>query len=231
MIFPNNKGQNLFGYFYKSPSKTLMITCHGLNSWNHWPQVPAVFTYYHKLGYSTLRFDFTGCGKSEGKRSLNLQQRIEDIGSALQKFGNGNQEIILNVSSLAGILGVIAATRYPQITKLIITNGIFNFKDLNLLIRCQLQAYLLFHPEYKEEIQYVIKNSHPEKINIPTFVIYSQKDKIVPSKQSTNFYQSLTTDKTLKFIPKAGHYPIKKENIQQGNQIVKEWLSKYDLPV
>ncbi len=228
ITFKNNKGNKLTGYYYKGKTKSLIISCHGLHSYNFFPDINKIFDFYHKLGFSVLRFDFSGYNKSEGKKSV--VQRIDDINSAVKFLKKDYKEVIISAQSLCALPAVIAVTQNPSITKFIITNGLFNFNQINLIIKTQIKIRLLLNKSYREEKKFLEENIHVEKIKIPTLVVYADQDKVVNKKQSIDFFNALKTEKQLSVLHNSGHYPIKKENIEEGFLITKEWLRKYNLP-
>ncbi len=221
----NNKNQKLHGTFYRNTSKTLVIMCHGIESFTDFPGMEKVYTAYFKTGSSVFFFDFSGYGKSEGKKVLSIKQRVEDIGSVIRYFDE-YQEIILYGVSLSGIVVLIAAGKYKKVTKLITINGLFSIQLAHLYLRQAfiLYSYLLFHPNSWSDVYYIIKNANPKQITIPVLVVYGEKDSIVKPKQSVDFYKKIRTSKTLITVPNGDH-PLMKTEFEKVTISIPQWIA------
>lgn len=229
IIFSNTQGNRLVGYLFRGSSTSIIIGCHGTHSYNAFPQAKTLFAYYQSLGFSTFRFDFSGYGESEGK--ISLLQRVDDIGSAITAVGTGYKELIISAISLGALPSAIAVTKYKQITKFIVTNGLFNFREINFMLRMWVNMYLLFHKTARKEKKILEQMFYPEKISIPTLVLCCEKDTIVYPKQSKDFFAQLHTEKKIVSIPDANHYAVLEKDVSKKmNEIIKNWLAEYRLP-
>jgi alpha-beta hydrolase superfamily lysophospholipase len=69
--------------------KPAIIILHGWGGHREGPQELWSQAFYSKLGYATLRFDFRGCGNSQGKRALVLpHDQVADTRNAVTFLAN-----------------------------------------------------------------------------------------------------------------------------------------------
>ena len=226
-IIRNNKKEKLVGYLYKNTSKTLLILCHGVEPFSGYPDIEEVFELYHSTGASVFAFDFSGYGESEGKKTISFRQRDADIKSVLDYFSPHYKDIILYGASLAGISAAIAAGSYKEITKLITINGLFTFNPKNSYVSTvtTLVTYLLLHPYFWSEFYWGIKNLKIQNIKVPTLVVCGEKDTIINSQQSINFYNALKTKKRLIAVRNGDHALMKKEYLDLRKELP-DWISQ-----
>jgi len=96
---------------------TLIIVCHGFTGSKEGSgQAVAMGNELALLGFSTLLFDFAGCGESEGKwEDLTLTGQIDDLGSVVDWSRlQGFKRIILTGRSFGGstVIGYAARDKY-----------------------------------------------------------------------------------------------------------------------
>ena len=223
----NNKKEKLVGYFYKNTSRTLMILCHGAESFKDYPGIEGVFEFYYSTGVSVFAFDFSGHGGSEGEKFISFKQRDADIKTVLDYFSSEYKDIILYGASLAGVSVAIAAGKYKEITKLVTVNGLFVFNSLRMYPRLVfiILSYLISHPRFWKELYFAMNNLKIQKIKIPSLVIYGEKDKVVSPKQSINFYNKLDTRKKLFAFSNGDHALMKKEYLKDAEPVL-EWIKQ-----
>ena len=225
IIIKNNKGQNLAGFFYENRLDTLIIFCHGTDSFSqHLESMQPFIRAYYGLGISLFFFDFTGYGKSEGKGVFNHSQRVYDIGSVVAHFRGTYKKIILCGVSLGVIAATIAAITYKEITKLYLVNGYYYLRFTSPRFYLMIFFGFLFNKEVREESLYAWKNLHYEKITIPTLIVVGEKDQIVNPKQSITFYNQLKCKKQLLVVPNGDHALLDPKYIPKYFPTVKQWI-------
>lgn len=228
LIF-NSKGDQLVGYHYRGKSSSIIVGCHGTHNYSSIPQAKEIFAYYQALGFSTFRFDFAGYGESQGRQSV--LQRVDDIQSAITVVGNEYKEIIISAISLGAFPSAIAVANDKRITKFIVTNGVFNFEEIHMLLRVWIQFHLFLHKEARKEKELLEAMLAPDKIAVPTLVLYCENDTLVNPKQSKDFFAKLRTERKLASIPHADHYSVVQKDIAAViNNTITSWLAEYKLP-
>lgn len=233
VIISNDKNEKLVGYLYKGTSKTLIIVCHGLESNNH-PSPPftskLISEYFidlsHQTKASVFSFDFSGFGESEGKHVVSLIKRDSEIKSVVDYFSSKYGKIVLYGNSLGGATSAIAASKYKTIHGIITINGFFTLHPkflykANVIV---IFSLLFTNPLNAKELYFLYKDLKVDKITIPVLLIHSDKDNLVSSKQSVNFFDMLQTRKKLVLISGNDHGMLKE--YMQVPPKVSEWLSE-----
>lgn len=224
----NNKGQKLAVYLFKNTTSQLVLMIPGLDPYDDIPGMEKVFKKYYSLGNSICYFDATGFGKSEGKKEIDLAQRVEDIGSILQIMSAKYRKIILYGPSLAAIPAIISSVKFKDknIIKLININGLFYLdKHLTILQRSRILLYFALNRHTGKQKKYIKANFHPDKIQVPTLIIYGEKDPIINPEQSRKIYEELKTKKELLVIPNGEHLLLNDEYVQYSQRLF-NWLSQ-----
>jgi alpha/beta superfamily hydrolase len=101
-----------------------------------------------QLGYVTLRFDYRGCGVSQGTRGLVLWEReVTDALSALtfleQRPEANRQRIGLLGGSLAGAIAILAAAHDKRIAACISCGGLASGETTLRWLRSRPQIHVL----------------------------------------------------------------------------------------
>ncbi|MDD4168961.1 MAG: alpha/beta hydrolase [Desulfotomaculaceae bacterium] len=109
-IYPNNSGLKLSGLLYTGPVyETVIIVCHGFTgSKEGGGRAIMMAEELGLLGYSTLLFDFSGCGESEGNfADISLTRHIEDIQCSVDfSRGLGFKQVITVGRSFGGTAAI-----------------------------------------------------------------------------------------------------------------------------
>lgn len=223
----NNKGQKLAVYIFKNKTDKVILGVPGIIPYDQIPGIEKAFKKYHSLGNSVCYFDTTGTGESEGKKGINIEQVVEDIGSVLDVLSKKYKRIILYGPSLGAIPAMMGAVKYKNknLIKLIHINGFFYpDKYLTVLQKLRITYHFVLNPKLFKQKKFVKENFHPELVRIPTLIVYGEKDWIVNPKQSKNIYEILKTKKELLMVPNGDHELLKDEYIPQAERLFK-WLS------
>ena len=96
----------------------LVIVCHGFTgSKEGGGGAMAMGDQLARRGFSTLLFDFTGCGESEGRwGGITLTRQVDDLGAVVEWAGaRGYRRIILNGRSFGGATALAYAAGDRQI--------------------------------------------------------------------------------------------------------------------
>ena len=98
----------------------VIVCSHGLLSAKESPKFVALGEELSKAGFCALRFDFSGCGESPGRRSMSLVEgRRRDLDAAIsfalkQSWSDG--QIGLLGSSFGGFLSLLIANERQELT-------------------------------------------------------------------------------------------------------------------
>jgi len=182
-----------------------VIACHGLFSTMHSNKFTTIADTFTKAGIATIRFDFSGCGKSSGNISnTTISRRIEELSKVVdfsknhpvlaKKFG------ILG-SSLGGYVSLFFAAEHPVealsvwATPFDLAETCENIPENDLKILNQ----SFFDDALKYKLSSILK-----KIN-NLQVIQGKKDLIVPWQHAEKIYNMANHPKKLLFFPEGDH--------------------------
>jgi pimeloyl-ACP methyl ester carboxylesterase len=155
--------------------------------------------------YTVYALDSRDHGESEKTKDLSYDLMMEDTTAFIRALEL--EKPILYGFSDGGIIGLLLASRYPQmLSKLIVSGASLNpdstrkkwlilFKVLYFFNRDKKFRLMLTEPDiHKEDLQ---------KISVPTLVLAGERDMI--READTRFIAENIKGSTLKIIPKEGH--------------------------
>lgn len=250
ITFKNSRKEKLAGALHipenikiKVPA---VIICHGFNGTKTQKKFVELGRQLAKNGIAVFRFDFSGCGDSEGDfRRTTIKRETEDIASAYrfllaQEFIDRNH---------IGILGhsrgcVVAALFVNQIGSgkiktLVFLAPSFRQKDLIMIWnspagikKWKKQGYLetdsfRVGTDYLKEVKNKDYTGKIEKINLPILIFHGIKDDVVPLAHSRQLFKKLRGPKNLIILKEADHDFERFDARKKVIQISLNWFKKY----
>jgi alpha/beta superfamily hydrolase len=242
-----NKEKQLIGILHlpKQKNPPIVIVSHGFDGTKTDRKFVELARTLQKEGIATFRFDFEGCGDSEGKfEEMKIEKEASDLNSALKALSKIRN---LNSNKLALVghsLGAVVATLFIKnfkvpVKTMVFWNQAFNQRELfkiwhkNEEIRKWQKAESLIKGSKKLGNAYFRENKNKdwstllsEIPEIPILLIQGEKDEDVPlefSEKLATTYKNIR----LKILPKADHqfksYLVRKKLIS----LSVGWLKKY----
>lgn len=107
VIFKNSRKLSLIGNLYSAGTGSIIIMCHGFASdQSAQGRFKTMANSLMKYGYSSLSFDFSGCGESDDE-IINLDKLIDDLNSAISYVKTlGFKKIAFFSHSLGGFISL-----------------------------------------------------------------------------------------------------------------------------
>lgn len=199
--FKNTKGYTLSAIYEGTKENApVVVYCHGYGSGKDGESSADLSQKLVASGLSVYRFDFTGCGQSEGKLSeLTPDQGQDDLKSAVANLGKEN--FALFGSSFGGYTSLIFASTNPVLA-LGLKAPVSNYPAVMKKKGNEKENKALdFTQEaYKYDIYKLAKN-----IKAPTLIVHGNNDDDVPLAQSQKLLESLSGEKKLSIIPGGTH--------------------------
>lgn len=246
ITFKNERGKNLVGIFHLPERKKppVIIICHGFQNTKSERKYIKLARALREDGILVFRFDFEGCGDSEGNpRNLTMEKEVSDLNSALKTVLNecdaDSKRIAFVGGSLGGVTESLFIEKFKIPTKTLVFWGqAFNQKALfeTWYTKEDIEALKKLGVIYKGEKEigrdYYFENRNKNysfllsKLNLPILLIHGKEDKDVPvefSKELAKRYKNIT----LKILSKANH---KFDDFASQEKLIKltvNWLKEY----
>jgi len=252
VVFKNKNGKQLMGIFHlpKGNKKfPLVLFCHGFGDNKTKRKIVRLAKILEKNKIATFRFDFEGCGDSEGDfLKATIQKEIEDLNSAFQYIKKTKNVYLKKIAFAGHSLGAVVCALFLVRNKvdaktIAMWAPPFNQKalmkywaDSKQMKKWKSQGYL--YREGKEKIiglDYLKENIDKDyseilkEIKIPILIIHGEKDETVPVKFSKKLAKNYKNIKLI-LLPKAEH---KFEDYFDQKKLVREtvrWFKRELLP-
>ena len=207
-----------------------VIHCHGsgFNMSSHYPHV----SWLPDQGYEVIMFDYPGYGESEGTPTR--KSTVDAARTVISHF-NGNTEdgspVFVLGQSLGGNVASVALSDSDSssgIRGVILDSMYSSFKAL-AAIKLK-RKYLSMAPLLAKAASALISNtdsplSRASKLKLPTLIIHSRNDDVVPYQESLNFYNRLeNTDVEFWSHLNSGHTEVLQNNLEGYQQKMVNWM-------
>ena len=200
--FKNSRSLTLAAIYEGEDKKApTVVICHGYASSKDSVSQRDISKRLIKSGFSVYRFDFTGCGQSQGSiENLVPSVGLDDLNSAIADFGK--KEFILCGTSFGGYVAILYASQHIL---------------LALALKCPVSDYPAVleanQEEDKESRRKILAESQKidiyqlaSKIKVPTIIVHGDTDEIVSLSQSNKLIKTLGSKvKKLKIIEGGVH--------------------------
>lgn len=237
--FYNKQGERLVGALHvpnKTPAPAIIIS-HGFGSSKDnkekWAET------LQKAGFTTLRFDFSGHGESQGLiAETTLTKVTNDLKSAVSFVKDlGYNKVGLTGHSLGGAASLLAASKAHAVVPIAPPThfglmydsrrkeGLVNLDEWREKGYTNLFGIKVNYSLYSDAVKYHPK-SIAKTIKCPVMIIHGDKDEIVPLQHSIDFFNALACEKSLEIIKGARHNFVSRE-YRKMIKLTKEWFTKW----
>lgn len=223
VIFKNSKSKKLWGVLSlpgKEKKAPAVIIAHGFNGSKSNRKFVEIGRTFAQNGIAVLRFDFSGCGDSEGKfENVSIFQEVEDLKAAykfLVKHPKIDKKRIGFLGySLGALIICLFQIKNPVAKTLVLVAPALDQENLikiwnapKEIKKWQRQGYL-DTSKYRIKAQYLdeVKDytSAAFNINIPTLIIHGKKDDDVPLRFSRKLLKAFAGEKKMIIVEGADH--------------------------
>jgi alpha/beta superfamily hydrolase len=222
-VFFYSSGQKIVGILHLPDSEEekfpCVITCHGYYSTKDSKKYIEIAKSFCRDKFAVLRFDFRGCGESEGNiEETTLSGRVNDLKAALQLVRNHVQiskNIGLLGSSMGGCVAIIVAAEDPEILAIATWSTpsyLSSFFDKGILQR-DIERY---------DIHEIVK-----RIIAPILIIHGDADELVPLFHAKGLYESSNEPKVLKIINSGDHRLSNSQVRKRAIDLSLKWFKKH----
>lgn len=232
VYFYNGRKQKLAAVLDKAGTKGVILS-HGFASKKE--SMSEFSNFFRGNGYTTLAFDYSGHGESEGKlEETTITRWSDDLNSAVDFLSKDCREIALFGFSLGGMSSLVCSGRS---TATIAIAPPTNFKKLavhfvNTGLIKKLDKFIDFgglkvgQEFITESAKYDMKDVMRE-IRCPILIIHGSDDDVIPLEHSQEAMAYINEPKKLVLIEGFGHGSANKDQMRIIYSEIAEWLKKY----
>ena len=206
----------------------LVVLCHGFLSYKDSSKYRQLAEVFARESIATVRFDFRGCGESEGslsessisrrwrdlQRVIHLSLDLEDFDGRLGLLG----------SSLGGYLALLEVSQNSKVQCTAVWSTPSHLLDLAK--RLPEVSPVEFSQECYEDLLTV--ELLPRLKNVQrVLIVHGQEDLQVPSIHASNLYEVLDEPKALHLLKEADHRFSAPESRDEAIRVTMEWFRRF----
>jgi alpha/beta superfamily hydrolase len=199
---------NLRGIIHYPASAPLgcIITCHGLFSSKESDKFILLGERFAREKFVLLRFDFRGCGESDGDvQDTTITGRKKDLQAAVafiqRHMPSSARRVGFLGSSLGGFIALLVAPCHASVKAVVTWATPFSFDNLRTAINST-------SPRLREDFFIDASTYHPQRF-VPRvknlLIIHGDRDETVPVSHARRLYQAAEEPKELKIVAGADH--------------------------
>ncbi|NIS62874.1 MAG: alpha/beta fold hydrolase [Proteobacteria bacterium] len=209
----------------KSPC---VISSHGLFSNKDSQKYVSLGDQLSRKGISLLRFDFRGCGESEGKISEStVSDRLEDLTMAIgfiRSHPRIGPRTGLMGSSLGGYIALIKAAGEEDIRAVVTWATpctLFGLAEK----RGKGEMVSLGNQFFRDIEVHDLTSALGKVVNC--LVIHGDRDELVPAEQARTIYEQLNEPKNMEIIEGGDHRLTNPDHREHAIRMTAEWFARY----
>lgn len=245
ITFQNKRGEQLMGVFHlpQKEKPPLVILIHGFGGSKSKRNLVGLARTLQKEEIAVFRFDFAGCGDSEGElENTTVKREIDDLDAAMKAIFKEADLDSTKVAFVAESLGATVAALYKNQFNVTLKTMIFwapAFCQKKLLRIWQTEKELkkwkkrgyVIHKDKKMGLEYLRENKDKDytpalgKINLPILILHGREDETVPIEFSEKLVKKYKNIEMVKL--NSNH---KFEDYCEQQKLIREtvkWIKKY----
>ncbi|MEX0621446.1 MAG: alpha/beta fold hydrolase [Candidatus Woykebacteria bacterium] len=199
----------------------VVVMCHGYGSSKNSTSTTGLSSELVKKGITTFRFDFTGCGQSEGKLAdLVPSQGLDDLKSAISHMGFG--DFALYGSSFGGHVSIWYASKDPVLA-LALKAPVSDYADV---VSEEISDR---RKKFIEDTRDLDLYEKAKNIKSPVLILHGDADDVVPIGQSKKLIKHIGGEAKLEVLRGTSH-DIRDENLELMQDAMAAFFAKNLLP-
>jgi alpha-beta hydrolase superfamily lysophospholipase len=246
MIFKNKKGEKLFGILTLPERKgefPAVIMVHGFAKTKSERKFVELARELAKNKIASLRFDFSGCGDSEGKfEEMGILKQVEELKAAYERLikekAIDKNRIGIFAHSLGTVIAALFQKKYQKAKCLVLAAPAFDQESLikKWYTQDQIKEWrkkgYLDTPKFRIGLGYLEEaRNYTEilaEIKVPTLIVHGKEDEDIPENFAKEAFQKLgAKEKKLELVKGADHHFESYLSRQKLIALSKNWFKKY----
>jgi alpha-beta hydrolase superfamily lysophospholipase len=227
----DNAGLAIHGFLHRpsrDPDIPCVVLCHGLMSSMESPKFRILAEALCHAGMAAVRFDFRGCGASEGDiRETTLSGRATDLEAVLQHVRGalGYQGPLgLLGSSMGGFVSLLTAARSREVRALCVWATPF---DLGGLVDLRGHPDLApLGPAFYQDLKV------HDLVPLAPFlhhllVLHGEKDEVIPQSHARRIFEMASPPKKIRIFPGGDHRFTDPVHRTEALELSVRWFQKH----
>lgn len=212
----------------KADSWPLVILCHGFLSHKNSSKYEQLAQVLADEGFASLRFDFRGCGESEGLlHESTVSARWTDLHGVIDRaetLAGFNGRLGLLGSSLGGYLALLEASRNPRVRCVVVWSTPSHLHELaeRLSEVAPAAMSLAFH----EELSRVELGPQLGSVQ-HVLIVHGQEDRQVRPEHASKLLEAVKEPKDLHLLENADHRFTQPEAREHAIRLSLDWFRKF----
>jgi len=246
VVFKNEKGERLLGILTLPEGKEkfpAVIMVHGFAKTKSERKFVELARKLARNGIASLRFDFSGCGDSEGKfEEMRISKQVEELRAVFQQLVKekrvDKERVGIFAHSLGTVIACIFQSKYQKIKCQVLAAIVLDQERLiqkwykkSEIEEWKRKGYLdtekfRIGTDYLEEA--VDYTEILPRIKIPTLVLHGKEDDDIPEKIAKEAFSKIgAKEKKMKIIREADHHFETYLGRQRLIESSLKWFKKY----
>ena len=206
-----------------------IITCHGLFSSKDSAKFIQLGERFAREHFALLRFDFRGCGESDGLvEDTTITGRKEDLEAAMafiqRHIPSSDPRVGFLGSSLGGFISLLVAPSYPSVKAVVTWATPISFDGMREAIN-QNTAPRLKEDFFIDVRRYSAYRFVPRVHNL--LIIHGDRDETVPVEHAQRLYQAAREPKQLEIVTGADHVFSNGTHREAALEASLNWFKQY----
>jgi dipeptidyl aminopeptidase/acylaminoacyl peptidase len=210
----------------EAPSWPLVILCHGLLSHKNSSKYLDIVRVFAEAGVATVRFDFRGCGESEGLAvESTVSARWRDLQQAIaraEELPGFNGRLALLGSSLGGYLALLEAGRNRVVRAVSVWATPSHLRNLERrLVAAGAMSPLFFEDIRRQEL--LSRIGEVQRV----LILHGEEDELVPPSHAEAIFAAVKDPKSLHLFPATDHRFTQIESRRRAVSLSLEWFQRF----
>ena len=208
IIFKNSRGQKIVGLLLDHGKDFVVVHCHGYGTTKESKTAESLMKEADRNQLSFFRFDFVGCGKSDGEiKEMTMSTALNDLVSVVNFLKNGGfKSFALSGSSFGGGVVLNFPVDNKEIKSVALKAPVSDYPNIPVAEMDDTEKDREF---LQDAAKYTIYEK-ADRITCPVLILHGDKDECVPLSQSQKTC-SIIPDCKLEIV-KGGNHRLSDHN-------------------